>query len=226
MTPSKYKKIKYAIHTLKKGESAMDYPDLVMLKEDLFSKVDLGGPDPEFVMRYIILMYSPGSPARDDHKHIGKRKTWVMKELGVEPNADGRFEDKYNYVLLNKLTSVTRKISAFISLQKPIDFQIMVHAESELDKWLQFSDTEDYKKMSVDEALKLRTLIEATRKQYQESSDRLMEYERDLLVQYDSNVFVAQSYLGLRAEEMLNFIPPPFQPHEAKADMIFPEVKN
>jgi hypothetical protein len=130
-----YAKLKYPIHLLKKGESVFDLSDIKPLRKQFEEQTGLEqeiGLDPEFVMKYIILMNAYGSPAIEKYPHLGKRKTWVLSELDVHPNANNKYEDKYNYLTLNKIPEILMKIQLFRSIQKPVDFAIMLHAEEEL----------------------------------------------------------------------------------------------
>jgi hypothetical protein len=224
MDKNLYKKIKYPIHLIKSDEEVFEFPDLVPFKE-LFQTPDGKSLDPAFVLKYLILMYSPGSPAIDQQKHVGKRKNWVMKELGIETGPEGRYPPAIEFMLLNKVPSVNKKSVVFRSLQYPIDFQIMIHAESELHKWLEFSQTDDYKDLTVEDSLKLRQLIEQTRKQYEEAKDRLMQKEAKIIEEYQLEVFVAQSYLNVRPEETWAIIPKvPAVPSRAKSQSVYKDA--
>lgn len=223
MQKAKYKRIKYPIHTLKEDRGVFLYPDLLPHKE-VFEAVSYPGLDPAFELKYLILMYSPGSPSFDEHKHVSKRKTWVLSELGITPDEKHVFSDAINYMLLNQLPIHNRKSSIFRSLQYPMDFQIMLHAEENLTKWLEFSDTEDYKKMPVDDALKLRKLIDEYRKQYEESKERFLAGHQKVTEEWETDLFVAQSMNQLRNESLIDILPKPFVPANARANMIFPEV--
>ena len=74
MNKKDYAKMKYNFHSLKKGESIFDLGDLSPFK-DVFSvqteeESDLG-LDPEFVMKYVILMNSIGSPFIEKYPRLG-----------------------------------------------------------------------------------------------------------------------------------------------------------
>ena len=225
MQKAKYKRIKYPIHTLKDDRGVFLYPDLLPYK-DIFMELSHPDLDPATELKYLIMMYAPGSPSFDEHKHVAKRKTWVLSEIGIKPSDDSTFPDAINYMLLNQLPIHNRKSSIFRSIQYPIDFQIMCHAEENLNKWLEFSDTEDYKKMTVEEALKLRKLIDEYRNQYTQAREKYLEGYHKVTEEWETDLFVAQSMNPLRNESLIDILPKLFVPKDAKADMIFPEVEE
>lgn len=231
-----YAKLKYNFHALKAGESIFDMGDLAPLK-DVFSTqgkeekaFDL---DPEFVLKYLILMYSPGSPAIEKFQQMGKRKTWVLSQLGVEPDAKNHYPDNINYLVTYKCAPVVRKTSVFLSLQKPIDWQIRLHGEEQLDRLLTMKERDEDEEgnispstLSLADELKLRQLIEETRIQIEGATLRMMEAEPSLLQELDVERFAAQTYLGIRIEEQIKFLPPMPKPKDQKADTFFSHVKK
>lgn len=220
-----YKKIKYPIHKLKKGESALDLLDLATVKEHFAQteREQIEGLDPEFVIRYIILMNSPGSPAFM-HDHIGKRKTWVLKELGIEPDANGRYEDGVNNMVLKKIPEINRKIVVFNTLQRPADWSILMHSQETLFELLNPEDKEDGQGYSAEETKKRFEVIETVRKAYNSALERLNEHNADLIQQNSIELFAAQSFLGIRHEEVLAKMPPMPNPKNQKANSIHPEI--
>jgi hypothetical protein len=223
-----YAKLKYPIHLLKKGESVFDLSDIKPLRKQFEEQTGLEqeiGLDPEFVMKYIILMNAYGSPAIEKYPHLGKRKTWVLSELGVHPNANNKYEDKYNYLTLNKIPEILMKIQLFRSIQKPVDFAIMLHAEEELF-WLNQPIDPDNIGDTLDEIKNKRALIEVTRKQYALAKERFMDYSTSAAEELAVDTFIAQTRLGIRHEETIRIMPPPVEPKHAKADTFFNEVGN
>jgi hypothetical protein len=74
---------------------------------------------------------------------LSKRKTWALRELGIEPELDGSYPQIYNDVLLNKNANVRAKIVLFLRLQQPEDWAIMIRAEEILYDLLEMSMPED-----------------------------------------------------------------------------------
>lgn len=226
-----YTKIKYPIHLLKTGDSIFDMGDLAPMRS-VFEKQNDDEQafelDPEFVLRYLILMYSPGSPAIEKFQQMGKRKTWVLSQLGVEPDAKNMYPDNINYLVTYKCPSIVRKTSVFISLQKPIDWQIRLHGEEQLDRLLTIRERDEQgdASLSLADELKLRQLIEETRIQIEGATLRMMEAEPSLLQELDVERFAAQTFLGIRIEEQIRFLPPMPKPRDQKADQFFPQVGN
>jgi hypothetical protein len=230
MNKSLYSKMKYPIQDLEEGDSVLDLLDLKSVK-DRFGQSEMEAIDdldPEFVARYIVMMCSPGSPAIELYPNLGKRKTWVMSELGVQPiTADGKYEDKYNNLLLNKIPDITRKISIFLTLQAPQDWAIMLNAQEELTRLLRFgSQDESGAELSLSDLEKKQKLIESARDQYESSTKRLTEHFRELKIENDLQYFTAITSLGIRHEEFMAIVPDMKKPKDQTADTIYPEVGN
>ena len=232
MNKKDYAKMKYNFHALKKDESIFDLGDLSPFKsvfsEQTQEEQDLG-LDPEFVMKYIILMNSIGSPFIEKYTRLGQRKTEVMKELGIEPDSDNTFPAQYDIMLRSQIPAVVRKISVFRTLQKPTDFAIMLSAEEELHNLLAPSaQGEEVNDLTMSDSLKKRQLVNLLREQYDEAGQRLMDFNTDMLEQLDLQKFVAQSSLGIRQEETLSLIAGLglVTPKNMKAGMLFKQAGN
>ncbi len=231
MNKKDYAKMKYNFHSLKKGESIFDLGDLSPFK-DVFSvqteeESDLG-LDPEFVMKYVILMNSIGSPFIEKYPRLGQRKTEVMKELGVEADNKGSYPPQYDLLLRSQIPTVVRKISVFRTLQKPTDFAIMLSAEEELHTLLAPSPEGEVNELTMADSLKKRQLVTILREQYEEARQKLVDFTTDLMEQLDIEKFVAQSSLGIRQEETINIMAKIGfkEPKYAKASILFPEADN
>jgi recombinational DNA repair ATPase RecF len=217
-----YDNIKYPFHTLPNGTSVLDaFADLGQIpifheKEGLPT-----GVDNEFVMRYIILMYSNGSPAVRNFPAIGKRKTFVMNELGVLPNDKKEYPDGYNEILQNRNGLVLQKIAAFLMLQSPASWDTWLRAEEQL-----YSINVTQFPTDPKEANERIELVNALNKQIDEHKKKVLEYEQSLQVESATEYFMAISTLGLRPEERVLLGLKPSKPKDVKAGVIFKEVKN
>jgi len=79
--------LKFDFYSLKEGESVIDAYQV--LSEIPVLKDTKGLPDDvenELLIRYYILMYCKGSFAIENYPHEGKRKTWILRELGILPH--------------------------------------------------------------------------------------------------------------------------------------------
>jgi hypothetical protein len=218
-----YTKMKYRIDKISASENVIfKFPELSQHAQVFASEINLpGNLTADFVMRYIILMYSPGSPGIDIYPMLSKRKTWALRELGVEPHIDGSFPTEYNELLLNKNQACRAKIVLFLRLQQPEDWAIMIRAEEMLYDLLAMDLPEE----PTDQKNHIGN-IESLRKQLSESRERFMQGEISKALENDITKFLAQDNLGIRPEEYMMFAPKGVLPHKAKADQLFPEVGN
>lgn len=222
MKNSKYGAIKYPFDTIPEGQSVVEA--FSELKELSILSLETGlpeGVDNDFVMKYIILMYSNGSPAIVNYPHIGKRKSWVMQELGVKPNAEKKFERGYNLMLTNKNELVLQKIAAFLSLQKPHSWQTWMKAEEQL----YMVNGMAYPKEDKDANERIK-LINSLNEQIDLHKKKILEYEDSVIVETALDTFMAYQTLGIRPEEVILQGALITKPSDAKADTIFPEVGN
>lgn len=220
---NKYSKMKYRIDRVPSTEQVVfKFPDLAQ-HGTVFAN-NFGLPPeitPDFVLRYIILMYSPGSPGIDAYPQLSKRKTWALRELGVEPEMDGSYPQTYNDILLNKNANVRAKIVLFLRLQQPEDWAIMIRAEEILYDLLEMPMPED----AVDQKNHIAN-IESIRKQLSDARTRFMQGETTKALENEITKFLAQDNLGIRPEEYMMFAPDSKPPAKMKSNQMFPEVGN
>jgi hypothetical protein len=218
-----YVKMKYRIDKVSASDSVLfKFPDLAQHANVFASEINLpNNLTADFVMRYIILMYSPGSPGVDIYPMLSKRKTWALRELGIEPHIDGSFPTEYNELLLNKNQACRAKIVLFLRLQQPEDWAIMIRAEEMLYDLLSMDLPEE----PTDQKNHIGN-IESLRRQLSESRERFMQGEISKALENDITKFLAQDNLGIRPEEYMMFAPKAVAPHKAKGDQLFPEVGN
>jgi hypothetical protein len=223
MESKAFVKMKYRIDKIPMSEQVVfKFQDLSQFANVFASSVGL--PErltPDFVLRYIILMYSPGSPGIEAYPMLSKRKGWALKELGVEPNQQGEFPTEYNELLLNKNANCRAKIVLFLRLQQPEDWAIMMRTEEMLYDILALDMPED----PVDQKSHISN-IESLRKQLSDARDRFMQGEISKALEHEITKFLAQDNLGIRPEEYMMFAPPSVPPHKAKSNQMFPEVGN
>lgn len=237
-----YGKIRYPIHMLGDDEDVVSaFPDLsavpifsatsypfVVTKEDEEGRpyrttinVDLGGLDNNFVMRYIILMYSPNSPAIEKYPQIGKRKAWVMSELGVELNDKGSYDEVYMDLLLNMNRLITRKISVFLTIQQPADWAILLKSQEDLQEILSSPLPEDPTKQ-----VQRVKAVELLRQAIHDSRSRLMDLESSKRIEEEIDEFVSHSTLNIRPEEFVTMGIKQVAPSKAKNSPVYKDVSN
>jgi hypothetical protein len=237
-----YGNIRYPFHRLDESESVVEsFPDLnavpifhatrhpfIVTEEDEKGKpvrrtitVDLGDLDNEFVMKYIILMYSANSPAIEKYPQIGKRKTWVLDELGVKTDENNKYPSRYLDLLLNQNRLILRKLSTFLTLQQPADWAIMLKSQEDLQEVLGTPMPEDPLKQSH----RVKT-VELLRQAISDSRTRIMDSETSKIIESDVDEFMAHTSLGIRPEEIVMMDIKSVAPSLAKAGSVFPESKS
>lgn len=218
-----YHKMKYRIDKIPMTDQVIfKFPDLMQFANIFASEIGMPqNVTADFVMRYIMLMYSPGSPGIEIYPMLAKRKTWALKELGINPLVDGSFPTEYNELLLNKNQACRAKVVLFLRLQQPEDWAIMMRAEEMLYDLLSLEFPED----PTDQKNHISN-IESLRKQLSESRERFMQGEISKALENEITKFLAQDNLGIRPEEYMMFAPKGTAPSKAKADQMFPEVGN
>lgn len=223
MDSSKFVKMKYRIDRIPSTDQVLfKFHDLSQHATTFGQSIGLPSDiTPDFVMRYIILMYSPGSPGIEAYPQLNKRKSWALRELGVEPHEDGSYPKAYNDILLNKNANVRAKILLFLRLQQPEDWAIMIRAEEMLYNLLELELPED----PSDQKNHLAN-IETVRRQLSDARDRFMQGETTKSLENEITKFLAQENLGIRPEEYMMFAPEAVVPGKSKANQIFPEVGN
>jgi hypothetical protein len=237
-----YGNIRYPIHKLEEEEDVVQaFPDLSSVS--IFSdtshpfvvtvydesgsayrqtlEVTLGDLDNNFVMKYIILMYSPGSPAIEKYPQIGKRKTWVLSELGVMPDEENKYAPEYDDLLLNQNRLILKKAAVFLTLQQPADWAIMLKSSEDLQEVLGTPMPEDPTKQ-----VQRIKAVELLRQAISDSRSRLMDLETSKSLEAEIDEFMAYTTLGIRPEEFVMMGIKPVPPSKAKSSPVFKNVRN
>lgn len=201
---------KYRIDKLKPGESViLKWPEIAAYSH-IFGADNLGY-DIEIAMKYIILMYTPGSPCYRQHPVLTKRKTFVMSILGVEANEKGEYPE-YTDMLLLRSDAIRSRVAAFLMIQHDVDWTIMCHAEEELYSLI----TTKLEEPDPKTVLERRKLIEETRSQFEDAKKRITEADQSRAVWDAIDTFRAAATLKLRPEERVFEAAPAVIPEQAK----------
>jgi hypothetical protein len=200
---------KYPLHKLGKDESAiLKYQDIAAYA-DVFAAPDTD-IDPEIIIRYLILLYTPNSPAFLQHPHVGKRKTLVMSWLDIEPDDKGHFPE-YNDMLLLRGEAMRRRFVTFLSIQHSLQWSIMHHAMEDMEYFMQLRPATE-----TTEALQRRKLIEETREQIENAMKRITAYDNSKALEDAIEWFTAQRTLRIRMEERIETIDSSVAPEHAR----------
>lgn len=237
-----YGNIRYPIHKLdEEADVVQSFPDLSAVK--IFSEtsssfvvteidftgspvrktvqIDLGDLDNNFVMKYIILMYSINSPAIDKYPQIGKRKTWVLSELGVTPDKNNMYDSKYSDLLLNQNRLILKKIATFLTLQQPADWAIMLKSQEDLQEVLGTPMPEDPTKQ-----VQRIKAVELLRQAISDSRSRILDMETSKAIEQEVDEFMAYTTLGIRPEEFVMMNIQHVQPSQVKNRPVYKDVDN
>lgn len=218
---NEYGKLRYPIHNLKEGESVFTIP---ILNEIPVFKQEVGlpnGVDNETLMKYIILCYSRTSPAVEKYSNIGKRKTWVMNELGIPQNSNKEYSEGWNSVLMNYNPLAVQKIAAFLTLDSPDDWATLISASEQLFAILQLP----YPKEDRDANERIKQ-INSLKEQIKSSKEEVLKIDTAAVIEMGLGVFKAYSTLGLRPEERVLEGFKFCQPKHARGHSIYPEIGN
>lgn len=200
---------KYRIDELQPRESIfLKWPEIAAFS-DIFGAENLEY-DIEVAMKYIILMYTPGSPCYRQHPVLPKRKTFVMSILGIEPDDKGEYPE-YTDMLLLKSDEIRSRVAAFLMIQHDVDWTIMCHAEEELYSLITTKTESPDPKTVLDR----RKLIEETRSQYEEAKKRITEADHSRAAWDAIDVFRATITLNLRPERRVYEAAPAVIPEQA-----------
>lgn len=187
---------KYRLDELEEGESAiLKFPDLSAYG-DVFTSNEITC-DQEVMIRYFIMMYTPGSFAISQYSNVGKRKTYVMGLLGITCDEDGRYPD-YNDLLLLRGNGIRTAFVTFLMIQQSLDWAYMMHAVEELEILMRLPPSID-----SDAGIRRRKQMEECRSQIEEAMARLTVSEKSRTVLDSIEWFRAQRTLNIRPEERM-----------------------
>jgi hypothetical protein len=217
--------LKFDFYSLKEGESVIDaYQVLSEAPVRSLLKETNGlpdGVDNELLIRYYILLYCRGSHAIENYPHVGKRKTWILRELGILPHGINEPSEGWNEVLTNQNSVALQKAAVILTLEHAPAWNTMIKASEELFlvNTLTFPKDDREANERIKRVNGLNTLIE-------ESKKIILEFDKSVLLESALMEFKAYTTLGLRPEERVMDMRKSVKPHETKADMIFKEVRN
>lgn len=190
---------KYRIDKLKPGEQALTHFPEIAEYIDVFAAADVD-EDPEIIVKFMILVYTPSSPLVKDHPNVGKRKTLAMEYLGILPDEKGHYPG-FNNMLTVRGDGMRRRLATFLKIQHSMDWAVMCHAQDHL-----FSIMEEKMPSDPAEALQKRKLINETRSQIEECLDRITAADSLRSVQDAVQWFSAQRTLPIRIETRMDKI--------------------
>lgn len=192
-----FSKIAYNIEDIPEHEDVLDRFSDLALQSHVFGRSDdlPDGVSADKVLRYIIYMFSPGTPVTSAFADIDKRKKYVLFKLNID------LEEMPYYAgmcLMNEPWAVDRYI-AFMQMQCSEDFGVfssalimMTNIQREM-LVTKFDKTTDFKN--------LQGGLESWRDTAVSARERLMHDESSLVLQKAITFSATASGLGIQPEE-------------------------
>jgi hypothetical protein len=206
-------KLKYRLDEVPEGESVIMHFDDLRKHANAFTFQGDMPPDlsPEFVMRYIILMYSPGTPAQEIPE-LNKRKAWVLSQLNVRPDKDKKLPESINGLLGNRYQNAVEKIVLFLRINRNMDWAILVAAEQKQSDLLvqMFTAKED-----VADERTLQQAIKMNRELYDEQMVKFLDGEKSKELSEAVNQYLSEENLGIDPETYIKHYTETGKPFDA-----------
>jgi hypothetical protein len=209
-----WSRIKYRIDNLPSDKLVVDqFRDLNAHREQFMSDIYEGRPEgiPEdydvndWILRYLILLDSPGTPA-DDILDLVERKAWVLRKLGVSKPTD---------TILGMASFTDKRFMArrvlFLRLQNDVTWMVLKATEAKLSEHLAKETPTDEREALVhsqNTKLMMQTINDCKAEFLKHDSNKAMEEGLMALVVNDN--------LGIRPEEYARVL--------AKGNEIFPHI--
>jgi hypothetical protein len=154
----------------------------------------------ELPMRYLCLMYGPGSPGIEVYPDLSKRKDWALRFLNINPNHNNEYPEYVNDIALFKNAAFRRMAILFLRLQNSEDWSLARTQELRYYNLLQKSleDVSDIK-----EAKTLQEAITMCREELVSARDRILMGEKSRELEGDLMQFLADENLGIMPEEYM-----------------------
>lgn len=194
-----FSKLKYRVDQVPDSKSiVMSYPDLGRLAHIFSSQGDMPMElTPDFVMRYIILMYAPGSPFVTDFSELKTRKAKVLAYLNVKVEGKAQLPAHYNNLIAFKYGSVVDKAVLFLRLCKNHEWALLRAAEEKQfllisQMFTKFADVQDEKR--------LQDAIKANMEMLKSLKESIVDREKSLELDEGVSQYLAEENLGIDPE--------------------------
>lgn len=210
---SEFSSCKYDIHLMKHGEKCLDrYADLRIFG-NVFNKKDLHkNIDPEFVMKFLILCYTPSSPfVKEFSSDLKTRKTKVLNYLGIENNA--QLTKEIQDVVTLKHVGVCSRWIMFLRIQCNEDWTYLVNAQERYNKLLEESvqisrkkdkkTGDDLDDLDAMEEKRKNEMLSGVRKQIKEGMDAFLAGEKSKILDEFVNFSLLSESCNIMPEQYI-----------------------
>lgn len=198
---AEYARMKFNISVIPRNQRCIDhFPELKKFEEVFMAKDKVG--DPDLVLRYIILLYSPHSPA-ESIPDLKKRKIWALKDvLKVEEPFSQSLKDMVQW----KDEVINRKAVIFMwivggaryLMYKQAAEEIMAITTTEIK--YDGADLDEQKKNADIQKVKRENLTKAAA-ELENSQDLFLRGEKSVELEKALAEFVLSESLQIRPEE-------------------------
>jgi hypothetical protein len=214
---SEFKKMRYNIRKFSEEKEVIyEFPDLLSF-QSVFLKDDIGELDSDFVLRYLIYLFDPESPAKSI-PDLKRRKAYVMTLLGR------KLEDltsQEQEMMQWKNRGVNKRAICFLLLVGGEHYLVWKREEEKLMQiterpiQLDADDINDKKKAAETEKI-YADLIKSCLSQMSDARNKFLQEEKDKMLQEELTSFTLFDSLGIRPEEYI-------REYEKNGD-VFPNV--
>ena len=198
-----YSKMAYPIEDVPIGKSVVEKFSDLSTQADVFMREDdlPEGVEADLVMRYLIYMFSPGSPVVAVFPDIQKRKQFVLNKLKItasEAEENGNVPDGYGEMCLMKTPWIIDRFIAFSSLHASEDYSIGNMAAIQIQAMQRglmttpITKASDYKAYSDG--------LENWRKTLVDARQRIMQDENSITLQRAVTFSIRSQALGIQPE--------------------------
>lgn len=188
------------------------YPELKrypQLSSDLF----LNGLDGELVTRYLLCLFSKGSPFVEEYPDLLKRKGAILRFLNIVPDEKNQLPKEIVDMTSYNNPAVLLRAVILLRITKSHDWAIARACEEKqaqlLEKMLEPSD-------DVNAEYKVQQTLELNKRQLEDSLSKILAQENAAKLQEGIMQFMADESLGIKPEEYMDYF--------ANHGTVFPEI--
>jgi hypothetical protein len=195
-----FSRIAYPIEGIREDERVIEtFPDL-MSQAHIFDREDdlPAGVNNDKVMRYLIYMFSPGTPVKPEFPDIQKRKQFVLKKLELTANEEETTADGYGEMCLMRQMWIIERFLAFTRIQCSVDYTLGATYESRMYAMQKALLTASVDKSTDD--TNYQKGLEGYRKGLEEIVERIMMDEKSVVAQKAVMFSIKSESLGIDPE--------------------------
>lgn len=193
--------MKYRIDHIPDTEKVIShFEDLMLLAHIFDNETDLPeGVSADKVLRYLIYMYSPGTPVRNELTDLEKRKQYCLLKINVLNSEEEDVVDGYGEMCAMKDAWIIERFMAFTGLQKSVDYGLLFTLEERSAKIQKYLLTAGIDKATDDK--NLMDGLDRVITKLKETLDRITEGETSIALQREIMFSIQKKRLGIAPED-------------------------